>query len=97
MRGRPWYCVNTHNATQRLTPADGPVLSPALGMGAFAEGTLVAGGQCTKVDPSADPAAAVLLGCGIRAGWVATTSDPRQPTNQVLHDAFADAYQARAR
>ena len=31
--------------------ADGTELSPALGIGAFAEKTLVAAGQCTKVDP----------------------------------------------
>ncbi len=51
-RGRPWYCFNTHNATQKMTLEDGTVLSPALGIGAFAEKTLVASGQCTKVDPA---------------------------------------------
>ncbi len=73
-RGRPWYCFNTHNATQKMTLADGTVLSPALGIGAFAEKTLVAGGQCTKVDPSADPAAAGLIGCGVMAGWGAAVN-----------------------
>src|SRR6266567_2075777 len=48
-RGRPWYCFATHNATQKMTLADGTGLSPALGIGAFAEKTLVAAGQCTKV------------------------------------------------
>ncbi|CDR08923.1 mycothiol-dependent formaldehyde dehydrogenase [Streptomyces iranensis] len=67
-RGRPWYCFNTHNAKQPMTLTDGTVLSPALGIGAFAEKTLVAAGQCTKVDPSASPAAAGLLGCGVMAG-----------------------------
>ncbi|MEV0589276.1 S-(hydroxymethyl)mycothiol dehydrogenase [Nonomuraea sp. NPDC050310] len=67
-RGRPWYCFNTHNATQRMTLADGTPLSPALGIGAFAEKTLVAAGQCTKVDPAAAPAVAGLLGCGVMAG-----------------------------
>ncbi|AXI76942.1 S-(hydroxymethyl)mycothiol dehydrogenase [Peterkaempfera bronchialis] len=67
-RGRPWYCFNTHNATQKMTLADGTELSPALGIGAFAEKTLVAAGQCTKVDPAASPAAAGLLGCGVMAG-----------------------------
>ncbi|GAA2093092.1 S-(hydroxymethyl)mycothiol dehydrogenase [Actinomadura alba] len=67
-RGRPWYCFATHNATQKMTLADGTELSPALGIGAFAEKTLVAAGQCTKVDPAASPAAAGLLGCGIMAG-----------------------------
>jgi S-(hydroxymethyl)mycothiol dehydrogenase len=71
-RGDLHYCFNTHNATQRMTLADGPdagtELSPALGIGAFAEKTLVAAGQCTKVDPEARPAAAGLLGCGVMAG-----------------------------
>ncbi|GAA1268920.1 S-(hydroxymethyl)mycothiol dehydrogenase [Streptomyces javensis] len=67
-RGRPWYCFNTHNAKQPMTLTDGTELSPALGIGAFAEKTLVAAGQCTKVDPSASPASAGLLGCGVMAG-----------------------------
>jgi S-(hydroxymethyl)mycothiol dehydrogenase len=67
-RGRPWYCFSTHNAAQKMTLADGTPLSPALGIGAFADKTLVAAGQCTKVDPAASPAAAGLLGCGVMAG-----------------------------
>src|SRR5712672_3006806 len=67
-RGRPWYCFNTHNARQKMTLADGTVLSPALGIGAFAEKTLVASGQCTKVDPAIPAATAGLLGCGVMAG-----------------------------
>jgi S-(hydroxymethyl)mycothiol dehydrogenase len=68
-RGRPWYCFNTHNARQKMTlAATGQELSPALGIGAFAEKTLVAAGQCTKVDPAASPAVAGLLGCGVMAG-----------------------------
>src|SRR5687767_12148760 len=67
-RGEPWYCFATHNATQRMTLEDGTELSPALGIGAFAEKTLVAAGQCTKVDESARPAAVGLLGCGLMAG-----------------------------
>jgi len=67
-RGEPWYCFATHNATQKMTLADGTELSPALGIGAFAEKTLVAAGQCTKVDPAARPAAVGLLGCGVMAG-----------------------------
>ncbi|MEU6407376.1 S-(hydroxymethyl)mycothiol dehydrogenase [Microbispora sp. NPDC046933] len=68
LRGRPWYCFNTHNAAQKMTLADGTVLSPALGIGAFVEKTLVAAGQCTKVNPAAKPAVAGLLGCGVMAG-----------------------------
>jgi len=67
-RGRPQYCFATHNATQKMTLADGTPLSPALGIGAFVEKTLVAAGQCTKVDPSARPEAVGLLGCGVMAG-----------------------------
>jgi S-(hydroxymethyl)mycothiol dehydrogenase len=67
-RGEPWYCFATFNATQKMTLEDGTELSPALGIGAFAEKTLVAAGQCTKVDPSARPAAVGLLGCGVMAG-----------------------------
>jgi S-(hydroxymethyl)mycothiol dehydrogenase len=67
-RGRPQYCFSTHNATQQMTLADGTKLAPALGIGAFAEMTLVAAGQCTKVDPRARPEAAGLLGCGVMAG-----------------------------
>src|SRR3954469_19965180 len=68
LRGEPWYCFSTHNAKQKMTLADGTELSPALGIGAFAEKTLVAAGQCTKVDPATSAAAAGLLGCGVMAG-----------------------------
>ncbi|MFF0730546.1 S-(hydroxymethyl)mycothiol dehydrogenase [Streptomyces chartreusis] len=67
-RGRPWYCFSTHNAKQKMTLTDGTELAPALGIGAFAEKTLVAAGQCTKVDRTASAAAAGLLGCGVMAG-----------------------------
>jgi S-(hydroxymethyl)mycothiol dehydrogenase len=67
-RGKPWYCFSTFNAAQPMTLADGTPLSPALGIGAFAEKTLVHSGQCTKVDPSARAAAVGLLGCGVMAG-----------------------------
>jgi S-(hydroxymethyl)mycothiol dehydrogenase len=67
-RGDLQYCFNTHNATQKMTLEDGTELSPALGIGAFAEKTLVAAGPCTKVDPEARPAAVGLLGCGVMAG-----------------------------
>lgn len=66
-RGQLQYCFDTHNAEQKMTLSDGTELSPALGIGAFAEKTLVAAGQCTKV-PDADPAAVGLLGCGVMAG-----------------------------
>ncbi len=67
-RGEPWYCFATFNATQKMTLEDGTELSPALGIGAFAEKTLVAAGQCTKVDSEARAAAVGLLGCGVMAG-----------------------------
>jgi S-(hydroxymethyl)mycothiol dehydrogenase len=67
-RGEPQYCFATHNATQKMTLTDGTELSPALGIGAFCDKTLVAAGQCTKVDRAAPPTAAGLLGCGVMAG-----------------------------
>jgi S-(hydroxymethyl)mycothiol dehydrogenase len=73
-RGRPWYCFDTFNAKQKMTLTDGTVLTPALGIGAFADKTLVHAGQCTKVDPSADPAVAGLLGCGVMAGLAAAVN-----------------------
>jgi S-(hydroxymethyl)mycothiol dehydrogenase len=72
-RGKPWYCFATHNASQKMTLPDGTPLSPALGIGAFAEKTLVAAGQATPVDPAAKPEAAGLLGCGVMAGFGAAT------------------------
>ncbi|MEX5264202.1 MULTISPECIES: S-(hydroxymethyl)mycothiol dehydrogenase [Kocuria] len=70
-RGEPWYCFATHNATQKMTLTDGTELSPALGVGAFAEKTLVAAGQCTKIEGELEDhqyAAVGLLGCGVMAG-----------------------------
>lgn len=67
-RGRPRYCFDTFNAEQKMTLTDGTELTAALGIGAFADKTLVHSGQCTKVDPAADPAVAGLLGCGVMAG-----------------------------
>ena len=67
-RGRPWYCFATHNAQQKMTLADGTPLSPALGIGAFVEKTLVAAGQCTKVNREVPATVAGLLGCGVMAG-----------------------------
>src|SRR6476660_6652524 len=72
-KGRPWYCFATHNATQKMTLTDGTELTPALGIGAFAEKTLVAAGQCTKV-PDADAGAVGLLGCGVMAGFGAAVN-----------------------
>lgn len=68
LRGRPWYCFASRNATQSMTLQDGTPLSAALGIGAFAELTLVDAGQAVKVNPAARPEAAGLIGCGIMAG-----------------------------
>ena len=67
-RGEPWYCFSTHNAAQKMTLQSGQELSPALGIGAFVEKTLVHSGQCTKVNPAVKPEVAGLLGCGVMAG-----------------------------
>lgn len=68
-RGRPWYCFDSRNAVQPMTLLDGTELTAALGIGAFAEKTLVAAGQAVKVDPAARPEAAGLIGCGVMAGY----------------------------
>ncbi|MEE8302484.1 MAG: alcohol dehydrogenase catalytic domain-containing protein, partial [Candidatus Tectomicrobia bacterium] len=68
LRGRPWYCFASRNAAQPMTLQDGTPLSAALGIGAFAELTLVDAGQAVKVNPQARPEAAGLVGCGIMAG-----------------------------
>ena len=74
-KGKPWYCFNTHNASQKMTLAeDGTELTPALGIGAFIEKTLVHAGQCTKVDREAPAVAAGLLGCGVMAGFGAAVN-----------------------
>ncbi len=73
-RGRPWYCFDSRNAAQRMTLADGTPLAPALGIGAFADKTLVAAGQCVPVDRRARPEAAGLIGCGVMAGFGAAVN-----------------------
>jgi S-(hydroxymethyl)mycothiol dehydrogenase len=67
-RGKPNLCFSTFNATQKMTLGDGTPLSAALGIGAFAEKSLVAAGQCTRVNPAVKPEVAGLLGCGVMAG-----------------------------
>ena len=74
LRGRPWYCFNSKNAVQPMTLEDGTVLTPALGIGAFLEKTLVAAGQAVKVDRAAPPEAAGLIGCGVMAGFGAAVN-----------------------
>ena len=77
LRGRPWYCFDSRNASQQMTLEDGTPLSAALGIGAFAEVCLVAAGQAVKVDPAARPEAAGLVGCGIMAGYGAIVNTAR--------------------
>jgi S-(hydroxymethyl)mycothiol dehydrogenase len=74
LRGRPWYCFDSRHQGSTMTLQDGTPLSPALGLGAFAEKTLVGEGACIRVDERADPAAAGLLGCGVMAGWGAAVN-----------------------
>jgi S-(hydroxymethyl)mycothiol dehydrogenase len=73
-RGRPWYCFASQNAVQPMTLVDGTALSPALGIGAFADKTLVAAAQCVPVSRSARPEAAGLIGCGVMAGFGAAVN-----------------------
>ncbi len=74
LRGRPWYCFDSLNARQPMTLEDGTALTAALGIGAFADKTLVAAGQCVPVDPAARPEAAGLVGCGVMAGYGAAVN-----------------------
>ncbi|GAA3458688.1 S-(hydroxymethyl)mycothiol dehydrogenase [Saccharothrix longispora] len=67
-RGRAESCVDDYTASTPMTLTDGTPLQPALGIGAFAELTLVHAGQCTPVSPKADPAVVALLGCGVMSG-----------------------------
>ncbi|GAB2549898.1 S-(hydroxymethyl)mycothiol dehydrogenase [Brachybacterium huguangmaarense] len=67
-KGVPQYCFDTHNASESMTLEDGTELTAALGIGAFAERTLVHEKQCTKVSEEAKPEVAGLLGCGVMAG-----------------------------
>ena len=73
-RGRLQYCFDSRNATQQMTLEDGTPLSPALGIGAFAQKTLVAAGQCVPVDPAIPAAVAGLIGCGVMAGYGAAVN-----------------------
>jgi S-(hydroxymethyl)mycothiol dehydrogenase len=73
-RGRPWYCFDSANAAQPMTLSDGTALSPALGIGAFVEKTLIAASQAVKIDPRARPEAAGLIGCGVMAGFGAAVN-----------------------
>jgi S-(hydroxymethyl)mycothiol dehydrogenase len=74
LRGRPWYCFASQNATQRMTLDDGTALTAALGIGAFAELCLVHAGQCVPIDPTARLEAASLIGCGVMAGYGAAVN-----------------------
>jgi S-(hydroxymethyl)mycothiol dehydrogenase len=76
-KGKPHLCFDTHNAEQKMTRDDGTELSPALGIGAFIEKTLVAAGQCTKVNPDAPAKLTGLLGCGVVAGLGAAVNTGR--------------------
>jgi S-(hydroxymethyl)mycothiol dehydrogenase len=83
-RGRPWYCFDSRHQGPAMTLPDGTRLTPALGLGAFADKTVVGAGACVKVDPRVDPAAAGLLGCGIMAGWgAAVNTAPVRPGDSV--------------
>lgn len=67
-RGRPQLCLDRLKAVQKMALTDGTELTPAVGIGAYAEKTLVHEGQCTTVDSAADPAVAALLGGGVMSG-----------------------------
>jgi len=78
-RGRPWLCFDTHNAAQPMTLEDGTALSPALGVGAFAEKTLVHAGRLGRHgrprgrshshDGAGDPAQVFGHGGATKSSW----------------------------
>ncbi|MFM9373358.1 alcohol dehydrogenase catalytic domain-containing protein [Streptomyces sp. Da 82-17] len=68
-RGRPWHCRVPLRAARSTALPDGAEPAPVLGVGGFAEKTLVAEGQCVRVDPAVSPVAAALLGCGVLTGF----------------------------
>ena len=69
-RGRPWYCFNTHNATQPMTRTDGTRLSPALGIGAFAEQDPGPRRAVHQGRPEREPGRG--LACSAAASWPAS-------------------------
>ncbi len=83
-RGKPHLCFESANASQKMTLEDGTELSPALGIGAFADKTLVAASQCVKVDPAAPPEAAGLIGCGVMAGFGAALNTARVQRGETV-------------
>jgi len=68
-RGRPWYCFDSRQATQRMTLEDGTELTAAIGIGGFCELTIVAAGQAVPVDKRIAADVAALIGCGVMAGF----------------------------
>lgn len=68
-RGQPWQCTASQEAAQRMRLSDGTQLTAALGIGGFAELTLVSAAQAVKVDPAVRPEAACLVGCGVTTGY----------------------------
>ena len=84
LRGRPWYCFSSQNATQKMTLTDGTPLTPALGIGAFCDKTLVAAGQAVKIDSRARPEAAGLIGCGVMAGFGAAVNTAQVQAGETV-------------
>jgi S-(hydroxymethyl)mycothiol dehydrogenase len=74
LRGRPWYCFDSRNASQKMTLPDGTALSAAIGIGGFSELTVVAEGQCVPMRAGTAPEVAGLIGCGIMAGFGAAVN-----------------------
>lgn len=87
-RGQGQYCRATRNAEQQMIVATGPdagrKLTPSLGIGGFTEYTLVAAGQCTRIDPAVPATVAGLIGCGITTGvGAAIHAAPVRPGDAV--------------
>ena len=66
-KGRPWYCFDSANATQKMTLDGVDALARARHRRVRREDAR-RGGAVRPIDPSARPEAAGLLGCGVMAG-----------------------------
>lgn len=68
IRGEPQVCPSALTAKPRMKTRDGAVLGRVLGLGTFAEYTIVAADQAIPMKSSLDPAATCLVGCAVGTG-----------------------------
>ena len=68
LRGVPHLCFESLNAVPRQHTPAGDVVPTIMGLGTFAEYTVVAAGQAVPVPREIPPAQACLIGCGVMTG-----------------------------